>query len=59
MAPRLFRGWLEEGEDLQLILILSRCLFRFFEAGWLRWLSEVVQRSELPAFRIILTEVPR
>jgi len=46
MAPRLFRGWLEEGEDLQLILILSRCLFRFFEAGWLHWLSEVVQRSE-------------
>jgi hypothetical protein len=27
MAPRLIRGWLEEGEDLRLILVISRCLF--------------------------------
>ena len=27
MALRFARGWLEEGEDLQLILNLSRCLF--------------------------------
>jgi hypothetical protein len=29
MAPRLIRSWLEEGEDLRLILEMSRCLFRF------------------------------
>ncbi len=27
MASRWDRGWLEEGEDLQLILVSSRCLF--------------------------------
>jgi len=29
MAPRLIRSWLEEGEDLRLILEISRCLFSF------------------------------
>ena len=29
MAPRLIRSWLEEGEDLRLILEIPRCLFSF------------------------------
>ena len=29
MAPRLIQSWLEEGEDLRLILEISRCLFSF------------------------------
>jgi len=29
MVPRFARGWLEEGEDLQLILCLLRYLFLF------------------------------